>query len=285
MVSCRAQIDVSLKGLRNSRRLTELSAIAVYLALTGCATLRSMELNLVSTAEEVKIGQQLSVEIEKQEKVLDDRAVQVYVREIGGRLARLAPRQDVQYTVTVIDAPDKVNAFALPGGYMYVYTGLMRICDNEAELAAVMAHETGHVSCHHHGESMTRQFGYNIIMSIVLGENPHALAQLGSQLMGTAGAMFYSRENEREADRVGIELLVEAGYNPRAMLSFMGKLLEEDRKRGGGRGLPIFASHPPTEERIARLETLAERYPQEVRDSNTFFAERYRRQVLERLRD
>jgi len=274
----------SCEGDISSRMETAAVGLVLCLALAGCATIRSMEFNLISTQQEVQLGGQLSAEVEKQETVLDNAEVQAYVREIGGRLARFATRQDVEYRFTVIDAPDKVNAFALPGGYMYVYTGLMKICDNEAELAAVMAHEIGHVSGYHHGESISRQYSYNLIMSIILGENAHALAQLGTQIMGTAGAMFYSRENEREADSVGIDLLVQARYNPGAMVSFMGKLLDEDQKRGGGRGLPIFASHPPTEQRIDRLETLAAQYPQNIRDNAPFHTERYRQNVLDVLR-
>jgi len=263
----------------------EMAAVGLVLclALTGCATIRSMEFNLISTEKEIQLGGQLSAEVEKQETVLDNVEMQAYVGEIGAGLARFATRQDIEYTFTVIDAPDKVNAFALPGGYMYIYTGLMKICDNEAELAGVMAHEIGHVSGYHHGESISRQYGYNLVMSIILGEDAGALAQLGAQIMGTAGAMFYSRENEREADSIGIDLLVRAGYNPGAMVGFMGKLLAEDRKRGGGRGLPIFASHPPTEERIERLRTLAAQYPQTLRDNAPFHTERYRQKVLDVL--
>ncbi len=264
------------------------NAVAVVLALcmmtlTGCTTIRSLEFNLLSTEEEIRLGRQLSAEVEKQERVLDDKEMQTYVRQLGAELAQYAPRQDVEYTFKVIDAPDKVNAFALPGGYIYVYTGLMRICENEAELAAVMAHEIGHVSGYHHGESISRQYSYNLVMSIILGEDANALAELGARIMGTAGHMFYSRENEREADRTGMNILVQAGYNPGAMLSFMGKLIEEDQRRGGGRGLPIFASHPPTEERIELLDALYMQYPQNVRDSAPYREERYRRKVLDVL--
>jgi len=261
------------------------AVLIICTVLVGCATIQSMQFNLLSTQQEIKLGQQLSTEIERQETMLDNTGVQAYIDEIGGRLAQLAPRQDVEYTFEVIDAPDKINAFALPGGYMYVYTGLMKLCDNEAELAAVMAHEIGHIACRHHGESMTRQFGYNMIMSIVLGEDAGALTQLGAELLGTTGAMYFSRENEREADRVGMDLLVRAGYNPHAMLEFLGKLMAEDEKRGGGRGLPIFASHPATAERIARLQTLTDQYPQEIRDDSPFYSDRYRRTALEPLQD
>ena len=267
-----------------SRMKTLSVGVVLCLVLTGCATIGALEFNLISTEKEIQLGEQLSVEVEKQETVLDNVEMQAYVRQIGAKLVRFASRQDVEYTFKVIDAPDKVNAFALPGGYMYVYTGLMKICDNEAELAGVMAHEIGHVSGHHHGESISRQYGYNLVMSIILGENAGALAQLGTQIMGTAGAMFYSRENEREADSLGTDMLVRAGYNPGAMVGFMEKLLSEDQKRGGGRGLPIFSSHPPTEERIERLETLAAQYPQNIRDIAPYRTERYRQKVLDVLR-
>jgi predicted Zn-dependent protease len=249
----------------------------------GCAVFQSIQLNLLSTEQEIKLGQQVATEVEKKEKLLANAEIQAYVRDIGQRLAAGSPRQDVQYTFKVIDSPDKVNAFALPGGFMYVYTGLMRTLDNEAELAGVMAHEIGHVAGRHHGESMTRQFGYNFIMSIILGEDANALAELGSRLLGTAGAMYYSRDNEREADQLGMSFLFEAGYKPEAMLTLMGKLSAEDSKRGGGRALAIFASHPPTEERAQRLRALVEQYSKGIRDSRSLHADRYRQKVLDVL--
>ena len=257
--------------------------LALCVTLAGCAIFQGIQVSLLSTEQEIELGQQVSAEVEKQENLLDNTEIQAYVREIGQRLASVSPRQDVKYTFKVIDAPDKVNAFALPGGFMYVYTGLMRVLENEAELAGVMAHEIAHVAGRHHGESMTRQFGYSLIMSIVLGEDPNALAKLGTELLGAAGAMYYSRDNEREADQLGMKFLFETGYKPEAMLSVMQKLADEDRRRGGTRSLPIFASHPPTEERSQRLQELIEQYPKEVRDRQPVYAERYRQKVLDVL--
>ncbi|MCD6288483.1 MAG: M48 family metalloprotease [Candidatus Hydrogenedentes bacterium] len=249
------------------------------LATVSCATLPPVKINLLSTQDEIELGDKLSAEIEKQETVLDDAAVQAYVRGIGDRLAALSPRQDVAYKFTVIDAPDKVNAFALPGGHMYVYTGLMLLCESEAELAGVMAHEIGHVAGHHHGESMTRQYGMNLIASILLGNDPGAVSKLAAQLATTAGAMYYSRENEREADATGMNLMVRAGYNPEGMVGFMKKLLDEERKHGGGPPLALFASHPPTAERVQRLTSLMAEYPQANHDPAALFADRYRREA------
>lgn len=266
-----------------------LVAVFPCLLLTGCMTMTAPDgsrakLNLLSTEQEVELGRQVSAEVEKEEKLLADQDIQAYVRGIGERLARVSTRLDVQYTFKVIDAPDTVNAFALPGGFMYIYTGLMKICDNEAELASVMAHEMGHVAAHHHGESMTRQYGVELIRQVLLGQQPNAMVQLVADMLGTAGAMRFSRANEREADQLGMEFLFRAGYKPEAMVSFMYKLLEEERQRGGNVWLPIFSSHPPTEARLADLQALCQRYPQAMRDASPLYAERYHEQVLAKLR-
>lgn len=240
-------------------------------------------LNLLSTGEEIRLGQQVAVEVEKQEKILEDPAMQQYISEIGVRLAQVAPRQDVPYGFKVIDAPDTVNAFALPGGFMYIYTGLMKICDNEAELAAVMAHEIAHVAARHHGEMMTRQIGMDVVSDIVLGKNPGAVASVARQLFTTGIAARYSRSQEREADSLGMDILYRAGYPPDAMISFMNKLLVIDQQRGGGRALPIFATHPSPEERVGLLQSLAQQYPLEARQNRPSHADRYQAQVLGRL--
>ncbi len=254
----------------------------------GCATLEQegllTRLNLLSTSEEVQLGERFAAEVEKQETVHPDEALQAYVREVGARLARVAPRQDVRYSFTVIDAPDTVNAFALPGGHTYYYTGLMKLCENEAELAAVMAHEIGHVAARHHGEMMTRQLGMELVSDIILGERPGTAATVVSQLFSTGIAARFSRAQEREADQLGMDMLYRAGYRPEAMITFMQKLLEYDRQRGGGRALPIFATHPAPEERVQLLQSLLQRYPPETRQQQELGAERYQSQVLQKLR-
>jgi predicted Zn-dependent protease len=250
---------------------------------SGCTTLEGQPLNLLSTQEEVKMGAQLAAQVEQQEKVLQDAQIQEYIDMIGNRLVGVAPRQDVTYTFEVIDAPDTINAFALPGGYLYVYTGLLKLCENEAELASVMAHEIAHVAEHHHGESFTRQYGVQLLSDLVLGENPHAAAQVTADLLGTGVMMRYSRDNEREADLLGMNMLVHAGYNPDAMLTFLRKLVAADQQ-AGGLSLPIFASHPPTQERMQSLQAMANQYPLEMRQQADLNAERYQQTVLSRLK-
>ena len=252
--------------------------------VTGCLALdgEPFRLNILSTPQEIQLGEQIAEQVEQKENVSTDAELQAYVTAIGERLALVATRQDVPYRFTVIDNPDTVNAFALPGGHIYLYTGLMKLCENEAELAAVMAHEIGHVAARHHGEAMTRQVGYNFLMQAVFGEDPGTLITLTSNFLGTGFMSYYSRENEREADALGMEFLFRAGYNPNAMLSFMHKLREEER-RVGARPLPIFASHPPTQERLERLENLVQRYPLSARLEGPVYEERYREIVLSRF--
>lgn len=261
-----------------------ISVLFLLLFAAGCETIGGGSFNILSTQQEIALGKELAVEIEKKEKVLADSTIQNYVRGIGERLARVSSRQGVPYSFKVIDNPDTVNAFALPGGNMYFYTGLMKLCANEAELAAVMAHEMGHVAAEHHGRSMTRQYGYNLIAGVILGGEPAASAELVAGLIGTTVTMRFSREQEREADALGMEFLFRAGYNPGAMLTFMKKMQAEERKNGGGNWLPIFASHPPTQERLQLLKTLEQRYPQDLVANSPVYAERYRTTVLSRLK-
>ncbi|NLV44411.1 MAG: M48 family metalloprotease [Candidatus Hydrogenedentes bacterium] len=268
----------------------------VILGMAGCATLEEYtglslgggvgggglitNLNLVSTEQEIQLGQQFSSEIEKDAVLLANPALQQYVADIGRRLSSMAPRQDVPYGFKVIDASDTVNAFALPGGYMYIYTGLMKLCSNEAELAAVMAHEIAHVSARHHGEMMTRQTGMELITQIALGENPGAAASLAKQLFTVGVSARFSRKQENEADTVGMDILYRAGYPPDAMIAFMNKLLDMDKKQGGGRSLPLFATHPAPEDRVALLQNLVQQYPIEECRNRSYEENRYFEQVL-----
>ena len=260
--------------------LMQLAAVAAFLVMAcGCETLPAPPINILSTQQEVQLGRELADEIEEQKPIHGDAELQEYVRGIGRRLARVAPRRDVEYRFTVIDEPDTVNAFALPGGHMYLYTGLMRLAENEAELAGVMAHEIGHVAARHHGERLTRMYGYNLLVRVLLGDDPGAAANIASNLV----EMNFSRENEREADTIAVELLWRAGYDPGAMLTFMEKMREQEQRRGAAPSLPFLSSHPPTQERIALIRQHLARYPADERAQRSAYTAEYREQVLNRL--
>jgi predicted Zn-dependent protease len=237
--------------------------------------------NMLSVLEEQALGAQMAAQIEQQETVLQDAAVQAYVSEIGQRLASVVDRRDVTYQFKVIHAPDTVNAFALPGGHMYIYTGLMLLCENEAQLASVMAHEIGHVAAHHHGEAITRQYGYSIVTSMLLGQNPNAVAQLVAGLTTKGGDLFYSRQAEQEADSLGLRYLYQAGYKPEAMADFMARM-NQAAPSSGGRVMKLFSSHPPTPERVEYLRNAIQAYPLDQRMQMPLYTERYQ-EMLRRV--
>ncbi len=270
---------------------TAKSSLAVALLLTvatGCVTPAGGNgPNILSTEEEIQLGQKMSAEVEKDEKRLNNPKIQAYVRSIGERLAEQSPRQDVPYEFTVIDNPEVVNAFALPGGHMYVYTGLMTMCDNEAQLASVMAHEIGHVAAKHHGETLTREFMIDRVRSLIVGRFDSAGAAAGTQVLGQVFSLQFSQAQEREADRLGMDFLFRAGYKPEAMVDFMRKLAQYEQEQGGGsqpRFLRFLASHPATADRIASLDALVQTYPLELRNQSPTYFERYKANALDKLK-
>ncbi len=273
-----------MSALRNSLGILILS-VSCFL-ITGCVTPESgrQRPNILTTQDEIALGDKMSKKIEEKEKILEDAVIQEYVAEIGERLARQSPRKDVPYKFTVIDAPETVNAFALPGGHMYIYTGLLKLCANEAELASVMGHEIGHVAAFHHGESLTRQYGLSALVNLILGESPSQGAELLGELVATAWDLGFSRDQEREADRLGMDFLWRSGYQPEAMVTFMQKMAQTEP--GQGRQLKLLqflSSHPATTDRIAYLQTLVLQYPAELRAKSPTYAERYKVNVLNRL--
>ncbi|GMW02531.1 MAG: hypothetical protein AMXMBFR84_36670 [Candidatus Hydrogenedentota bacterium] len=255
--------------------------------VSGCATTGEGTYtppSALSEEQEMAIGAQLSQEVEKTEKVLDDASIQKYIGEIGDRLARVSPRQNVEYRFTVIEK-DELNAFALPGGHMYIYTGLLKLCQNEAELASVMGHEIAHVAAEHHGESIARQQQLELLIAAAnaaLEGKP--IGQAGAQIIGGMATLKFSRDQEREADKLGMDVLFRAGYNPDAMVSFMSRMLEQEQSGGGSMPFALLSSHPLTQNRIVLLQQLAAQFPADMKTQGTLGEERYRQTVLNRFK-
>jgi beta-barrel assembly-enhancing protease len=245
---------------------------------------RLTEVNLLTLEQEKALGAEVAAQVEQQERVLQDPQLQAYIDQVGQRVASGVERRDVTYQFKVIDAPDTINAFALPGGYMYLYTGLLRMMENEAELASVMGHEIAHVSMQHHGRAMTRQYGIQFLTDLVLGKNPGGALRIARDFGTGAGMNFFSREQERESDTKGMQYMVRAGYRPEAMITFMQKMMAADQAAGGGgRRLAFLATHPATEARIQALTAQLQQFPPGQRQ-DLLNEEQYRAQVLNRLR-
>lgn len=146
---------------------------------------------------------------------------------------------------------DVLNAFAAPGGYMYFYTGLIQYLDNEAQFAGVVAHEMAHVDRRHSTEMLTKQYGFSILLSIVLGENPSQLTEIISQLALGGTILKFSRNNEYEADEYGVKFLYDTEYHARELAGFFEKLEESSNQ---GRVPEFLSTHPSPENRIEAIE-------------------------------
>jgi predicted Zn-dependent protease len=269
-------------------RMQCLLSVALVVICAGCATTGAdgepVRFNLLSTQQEIELGEQMSAEVEREQLVHFDAGLQQYVRNIGASLARHSARQDVPYKFTVIDNPDVVNAFALPGGHMYVYTGLILLCRSEGELASVMGHEIGHVAGHHHGESLTRTMGAQLLVDLFLGPEAQPTHQQIAGLLANTVQMKFGRGQELESDRQGMRMLVQAGYNPASMVAFMENMLQHEVASGGARPLPFLSSHPATARRVEELKLLLAEYPPEVQVDLNLLERDYVGQVQSRAR-
>src|ERR1700681_3118671 len=211
--------------------------------------------NFYSLEREIALGKSLAQEVERSAKLVDDPIVSEYVNRVGQHLVRNSDAK-VPFTIKVIDS-DVVNAFALPGGFFYVNSGLILRADSEAELAGVMAHEIAHVAARHGTKNATKGELAQLatIPLIMLGPGGWAGYGLyeGLQFAIPMGFLKFSRDAEREADYLGLEYMYKAGYDPNAFVSFFEKIEAEERRHPGS--IPkVFSTHPPTPERVQKAQ-------------------------------
>jgi predicted Zn-dependent protease len=208
-------------------------------------------LNFYSLEHEIALGKQLSAEIERQAKFINDPVVNEYVNRVGQNLVRNSDAQ-VPFTIKVIDS-DVVNAFALPGGFFYVNSGLILHADEESELAGVMAHEIAHVCARHGTKQATKSEITQLAMIPAMIFIPYTLAGYaiyqGMQFAIPMAFLQFTRVDEREADYLGLQYMYKAGYDPNAFVAFFEKVSADEKKQPGT--IPkFFSTHPPTPDRI-----------------------------------
>lgn len=218
------------------------------LLLAGCASGGGGDFNLISIEEEWQLGAQLSRDIEQQMPIVRDPAALAYVNRVGRGVVAQTNMANLPFEFHIVADPS-VNAFAIPGGHVYVHTGLIKAADNASELAGVIAHEVSHITARHATEQLTRQYGLSILASLVLGQNPAAYQQILAQVLAAGALARYSRGAEEEADDLGVQAMYRAGYDPKGMATMFEELLQ--RKQGQpGAVERFFSSHPLTEDRI-----------------------------------
>ncbi len=237
------------------RRITTL-IVASIVTLTSCVTTGpggKKSLLLIGSGEEVAIGEQMNTQIRGESVILADTLWQNYIAEVGEKIVAVSDRKELQYHFAVIES-DQINAFALPGGYIYFYTGLLKLMDNEAQLAAVMSHEISHVVARHGMKRMQAALVANYGYSFVFGNS--GSSKLRDAAVGVGLSLVfagYSRSAEAEADRYGIEYMRLAGHNPQGAVGMFRHLSE-----AGSSSSNVFekltAGHPDTESRISNAE-------------------------------
>jgi predicted Zn-dependent protease len=243
-------------------RLITLAAMLIIVGplQSGCATPAARTVGktaasvLVSDEDENKLGLQVKQEVEKQGvKYIDDPQIVAYVQKITTPITQAAnaDRKGVQWKLQVIDDPKTVNAFATPGGYIYVYSGLILAADNESEVAGVLSHEAGHVSARHSARQMVNAYGLEAVLGMALGKNPGMVSQIAASIVGNGAMLAHSRSDETEADELGAKYATKVGYNPNGLVTFFQKLLAQQGKTP--KVLTWLSTHPATEDRIAHV--------------------------------
>jgi predicted Zn-dependent protease len=229
----------------------------------GCAinpVTGQQELRLVTKDQEVEMGTRIDTQVRTQYKVVTGTAEAARVAEIGARIAAVSDRRDIEYHYALIDSSE-LNAFAAPGGFVYVTTELLRACDSDAELAAVIGHETGHVAAYHSVHQVQRALGYDILKALFAGDaNSSQAVQAADVAFNSVVMTGFSREDEYQADELGVKYSAKAGYDPYGLANFFVKLQQRESAGAADRAFEFLLSHPNTPERRRRAEAEAAKY-------------------------
>ncbi len=256
------------RGRARARR-TVIGLVVAVLAVSATAL---AQFSLVSVADEVEIGRETDRQVRQQVPVLGDRQVAEYIESIGRQLAANAPGAEYPYTFTVADYAE-LNAFALPGGPVWVHRGVLQAAGNEAQVAAVLGHEIAHIAERHAADQLTKSMVANGLLGLLgalLGNEGGArTARIGAGLLANGVFLKFSRDDEREADRVGMEIVRRAGWDPRGMVEFL-QLLQREQGRNPSAVETFLSTHPSPEGRVERLQAEAQSMGSGRRTSRAF---------------
>lgn len=226
--------------------------------LSGCATLynpatEKKEIIFIDTASEVDLGREMDREIRRKFKIIDEPAVNLRLNRIGRKVADASDRKDLTYRFSAIK-DDELNAFAVPGGFIYVNRGLIEAATDD-ELACVLGHEIGHLAARHSVKRMQAVLGYQIIIGIALGLSGARNLGNALEVVFNVVNLGYSRSDEYLADRLAVRYAWRSGFDPHAMLTFFEKLKKEAERKGAGVRLVFLSSHPPLDKRKENVKS------------------------------
>jgi beta-barrel assembly-enhancing protease len=265
------------------QRVAALGLFAIV-AINSVVYVGCSNFNLFSKQDDIALGQQVAAEIAanpQEYPVLNNPAATQYVQNIVNTILQSPgiKNRNFNYKVTLINDDKTINAFSIPGGPMYVYTGLMKYIDNEATLAGIMGHEITHADERHATERMTTVYGMQIVASIALGQAPGMLTEIAAGLAGNLAVLKFSRDDEREGDENSFNLLNTIPgkpYYPAAIRYFMIKTLNASKSQPGALE-NLLATHPPSQERLDNVDKMAKdaglTQPTEANLKSTQFAQ------------
>lgn len=239
-------------------KINNLLALALSLFfLAGCVTIynpatQRKETLLIDTEEEVALGRDLDRQLQRKLKISQDAAWQSRLNSIGARVTKVSDRQDLNYQFYVVKDKE-LNAFAIPGGFIYVNSGLIEASTDD-ELACVLAHEVGHIAARHSAKKIQATLGYQLILGIALGLSGSQAIGQATDIVFNVVSLGYSRQDELLADKLAVKYAKQSGFNPYAMVSFFEKLKQEAEKQGPNFNLVFLSSHPPIEQRIKYVQ-------------------------------
>jgi len=241
-------------ALRQAAALVAALSLVLAPAAQAQRTQLKPGVNIFSPQQDVEIGRKVSQDAERQLNMMNDARVDAYLNSLGRKLAAKAPGEKYPYQFKAVN-DGAINAFALPGGFLYINRGVIAAADNEGQLAGVMAHEISHVALRHGTNQATKANFAQLPLAILgglMGSNSVGalLAQLGAGFVANSVLLKYSRDAERQADIMATQILFDTGYDPRAMSQFFEKLQAEGRS---GRSIEFFSSHPNPENRVERV--------------------------------
>lgn len=245
----------------NSKKMITLGALCATLALAtmSCRTTRgpvdkgteAAARVVMPPAQEAELGARLREDLSEELTFHPNAAVQSYIDQLGGQVVDEAQGDldpEIQPTFHVVQDPEQVNAFAIPGGHIYVFSGLLLEAETEAEVVGVLGHELAHVTERHVAERLVANYGFELIQKLALGQNPGKLKEIATTLATQSYLLKYGRDQEREADDVGLAYMIQARYDPQGLVAFFRTLADKPHP-------PTFlSSHPHPSDRIDSIQ-------------------------------
>lgn len=258
-------------------RRARLALVLTLFTVAGCATLGGQ--NYYSVEQEWQLGQQLEGQLRTQLPLTNDATLNRYVNDLGQRIVRETNAAQLPWRFYVV-REGSINAFNVPGGLVYVHTGLIAQANSAAELAGAMAHEIAHGTARHGTQQLSRANELNTVAGAVLGRSPNVAAAIAAQIAAQGTVARFSREAEREADQLGVRYMASAGYDPEGLARLLEQLARQDGGRGG---VALFRTHPLSGERVQNVRAAARSVSRQGlrMDDSGFAAARRRAQSLQ----